>query len=48
MGTCTIAVLGGDERMNFAAHTLGQLGYDVREWGRREEDDAVIEVVCDT
>ena len=42
MGTCTIAVLGGDERMNFAAHTLGQLGYDVREWGRREEDDAVI------
>ena len=36
MGTCTIAVLGGDERMNFAAHTLGQLGYDVREWGRRE------------
>lgn len=35
-----IAVLGGDKRMNFAARELIRLGYDVRQWGRSEGDDA--------
>ena len=39
MGKSVIAVLGGDKRMDFAARELISLGYDVREWGRREEDD---------
>lgn len=34
----TVAVLGGDKRMDFAARELTRLGYDVREWGRREGD----------
>lgn len=36
----TVAVLGGDKRMDFAARELTRLGYDVREWGRREGDSA--------
>lgn len=36
----TVAVLGGDKRMDFAARELIRLGYDVREWGRREDDSA--------
>ena len=40
MQKCVIAVLGGDERMNFAARKLAQLGYSVREWGRREGENA--------
>ncbi len=40
MTKTVIAVLGGDKRMDFAARELVQLGYDVREWGRREGDDA--------
>ena len=35
-----IAVLGGDKRMDFAARELARLGYDVREWGRGNGDDA--------
>ena len=35
----TVAVLGGDERMNFAARELVRLGYDVREWGRNVDDN---------
>ena len=37
-----IAVLGGDIRMNFAARKLVELGYDVREWGRNRDDDAIV------
>ena len=37
-----IAVLGGDKRMDFAARELVRLGYDVREWGRRDGDDATV------
>ena len=40
MKECVIAVLGGDNRMNFAAEELARRGYDVRNWGRCEEDDA--------
>lgn len=40
MQKCVIAVLGGDKRMDFAARELISLRYDVREWGRREGDDA--------
>ena len=40
MGTTTIAVLGGDKRMDFAARELVRLGYAVREWGRGKNDDA--------
>ena len=36
----TIAVLGGDKRMHFAARELAHIGYDVREWGRCDGDDA--------
>ena len=35
-----IAVLGGDKRMNFAARELVRKGYDVRQWGRDEGDNA--------
>ena len=41
-----IAVLGGDKRMDFAARELVQLGYDVREWGRREGDSAAAFAKC--
>ena len=40
MAKRVIAVLGGDKRMDFAARELVRSGYDVREWGRREGDDA--------
>ena len=40
MKRCVIAVLGGDKRMDFAARELAQLGYNVREWGRCEDDDS--------
>ena len=40
MANTVIAVLGGDKRMNFAARELVHLGYDVREWGRQESDNA--------
>ncbi len=40
MKRCAIAVLGGDKRMDFAARELAKSGYDVREWGRRDGDDA--------
>lgn len=40
MEKTVIAVLGGDKRMDFAARELVRLGYDVREWGRCESDDA--------
>ncbi len=40
MGKTAIAVLGGDKRMDFAAGELARLGYDVREWGRHEDDSA--------
>ena len=40
MKKTVIAVLGGDQRMDFAARELALLGYDVREWGRKKEDDA--------
>ena len=36
-----IAVLGGDKRMDFAARELARVGYEVREWGRNKEDDAM-------
>ena len=36
----TIAVLGGDQRMDFAARELARRGLTVREWGRRKSDDA--------
>lgn len=38
----TIAVLGGDKRMDFAARELTQLGYDVRQWGREKDDDPAV------
>lgn len=41
MQKCVVAVLGGDQRMNFAARELMRRGYDVREWGRSREDSAV-------
>ena len=34
MKTTTVAVLGGDVRMDYAACTLRKLGYTVLEWGR--------------
>lgn len=40
MKKTVIAVLGGDKRMDFAARELVRMGYDVREWGRGEGDDA--------
>lgn len=40
MQQSVIAVLGGDQRMNFASRELMQLGYDVREWGRCEGNKA--------
>ncbi len=40
MKKCVIAVLGGDKRMDFAARELVRAGYDVREWGRNQDDDA--------
>ena len=40
MKKCVVAVLGGDKRMDFAARELVQVGYDVREWGRKQKDDA--------
>ena len=40
MEKTVIAVLGGDQRMNFAARELVRLGLDVREWGRHEGDNA--------
>lgn len=39
MRTCTVAVLGGDKRMDFAACELVRIGYDVRTWGRKPGDD---------
>ena len=41
MQECVVAVLGGDNRMNFAARELLHYGYKVREWGRCEDDDPV-------
>lgn len=41
MQKCVVAVLGGDQRMDFAARELMRRGYDVREWGRCKEDDAI-------
>ncbi|MBE6699729.1 MAG: dipicolinate synthase [Ruminococcaceae bacterium] len=41
MEKTVIAVLGGDKRMDFAARELVRMGYDVREWGRGEGNDAV-------
>ena len=38
MEKTVIALLGGDERMHFAAKKLLAYGYDVREWGGRKED----------
>lgn len=38
MGKTVLAVLGGDERMHFAAKKLLTYGYVVREWGGRKED----------
>ena len=35
----TIAVLGGDKRMDFAARELANRRLTVREWGRRKGDD---------
>ena len=40
MEKTAVAVLGGDKRMDFAASELVRWGYDVREWGRRESDNA--------
>lgn len=40
MKKTAIAVLGGDKRMDFAARELVRTGYDVRQWGRQESDDA--------
>lgn len=40
MKKCVVAVLGGDKRMDFAARELVRAGYDVREWGRNQKDDA--------
>ena len=40
MKKCVVAVLGGDKRMDFAARELVRVGYDVREWGRNQKDDA--------
>ena len=40
MEKTVIAILGGDKRMDFAARELVRLGYDVREWGREECDNA--------
>ena len=40
MEQTVIAVLGGDKRMDFAARKLAHMGYDVREWGRGEGNDA--------
>ena len=39
MEKTVIAVLGGDERMHFAAKKLLEYGYDVREWGGKKEDN---------
>lgn len=46
MKRTVIAVLGGDRRMDFAACELARLGFDVRQWGRRQEDDAVAFSQC--
>ena len=42
MEKTVIAVLGGDNRMDYAAKELVNLGYDVRNWGRGEWDDAAV------
>ena len=42
MKQTVIAVLGGDMRMDFAARELAHLGYEVREWGRRQADDVAV------